>query len=160
MSRFLHTHPLSSPQRSCLFFWKTCSLSFILSCICQEVSVGWLAWPRLALGNAKAELSAGFIELLGSRGCYQKDVSCGGLQLICHYRSASLSPREVSVWRMCRGHDDQICMMNLKFICLLTSHVPHEVSERAFKSISLKLRHVMPVSFYFSAIFVPWIYTG
>ncbi len=48
------------------------SLSFILLCICQKISVWLVSMAPLALGNANGELSPGFLELLGSRGCYQR----------------------------------------------------------------------------------------
>lgn len=144
--------PIHCPHhKGHLSLFHSLTLSFILLSICQKISVWMVSMAPLAL----RELSPGFLELLGSRGCYQKDILCGGLQLICHYRPASLSPREVSVWRMCCGHDAQICMMNLKSICLLTSHVPHEVPERAVKSISLKPGYVKPVSFHFQPFLSP-----
>ncbi len=64
--------PIHCPHhKGHLSFSHSLTLSFILLSICQKISVWLVSMAPLAL----RELSPGFLELLVSCGCYQKDCS-------------------------------------------------------------------------------------
>lgn len=106
---FTHLSSLLTTKVVSVFFWKT-PTSLIHVANAKRLGFGWLSrpvspreWKRRAFSRCYEALL-----MLSDRSLVWKPAAHLSLS-VC----VALSPREVSVWRMCCGHDGQICMMNL-----------------------------------------------